>query len=388
MVIHKLLLKVVVLGALSGSYHNCITEAADSMTKPGCRGDCGTLSIPYPFGSRDSSSDCRIDHSSFTVDCDKSTDPPVAYLDNRRSNIKILDISVEDHEMRVNVSYGRACYSSYGRNQSSSIYSRLTQVDFPISSTKNKFITLGCDTWASLHRHDGNYSIVCASFCNTVSDVSNGSCSGFGCCETSIPRGSFGYKISIGSFYSHQYVLDFNPCSYAFVAEIGFYNFSVGDLKQLEFNQSTLVLDWAIGNRTCKDAKNHKSYMCTNNTICTDAENGSGYKCTCKEGYQGNPYLANGCEDIDECSDPEKNPCEGKCHNVDGSYKCSCPAGYHGDGKKGGRDGQGCTANPNPSRLMEILVGVAGAIIALLFSQQLNEQERTTKAVQSLALKS
>ncbi|KAI6695524.1 hypothetical protein NL676_023234 [Syzygium grande] len=367
MVIDELLLKVVVLGTIIlGTYHNHIAEADDSMTKPGCRSSCGNLSIPYPFGLSDSDPKCRIKPDSFRVVCDNSTDPPIAYMNRRDSNIQILDISVEHHELRVNVSPGRDCY---GKSSSLSSYPQLSLLKFPISNTKNKFIAVGCDTSAYFSDSHGKFSFGCMSLCSNVSDFSNGSCSGIGCCETSIPRDSFGYEISFRSFYNHTYVMDFNPCSYAFVAEIGFYNFTAGDLKQLEFNESTVVLDWAIGNKTCKDAKkNNKSNMCTNNAICTDAENGSGYKCTCKEGYRGNPYLANGCQDIDECADLKKYPCEGKCDNVDGSYKCSCPAGYHGDGKKGGGDGQGCIANPNPSHLLEILVGITMGILVLLFS--------------------
>ncbi|XP_030474801.1 putative wall-associated receptor kinase-like 16 [Syzygium oleosum] len=365
MAIHKLLLKVALLGAfLFGPYHNHVAQADDSLTKPGCRSSCGNLLIPYPFGLTDSDSHCRINSSSFIVDCDYSTSPPVPYMWNRSSNIKILHISVEDHEQRISAPIARNCYNSCGCNDFSS-WLRLAK--FPLSSTKNKFTAIGCDTSASFRDRHEKFSFGCMSSCSSVLDVSNGSCTGIGCCETSIPRNSFSYNISITSFSNHSDVLDFNPCSYAFVAEIGSYNFSVGDLRQLKFNDHPLVLDWAIGNQTCEEAKkNSMSYMCTNNTICTDTENGSGYKCTCLEGYRGNPYLPNGCHDIDECADPEMNQCEKICHNVIGNYTCSCPKGYHGDGKKGGGDGQGCIANP--SHLMKILVGVAVGIIVLLFS--------------------
>ncbi|XP_056167893.1 putative wall-associated receptor kinase-like 16 [Syzygium oleosum] len=370
MAIHELLLKVVVVGTIIlGPYHNHKAEADVSMTMPGCQSTCGNLEIPYPFGSSNSSSDCRIDRPSFIVYCDNSTDPPIPYMNKRSSNLQILNISVNDHEMRVNVFIGRDCYDSFGQVRSLGRYPRLTQPEFPISSTKNKFTAVGCDTSASFLDRDGKFSFGCMSSCSNISDVSDGSCSGIGCCQTSIPKDSFGYNISIESFFKHADVLGFNPCSYAFVAETDFYNFSVGDLKQLKFNESALVLDWAIGKQTCEEAKkNSTTYKCTKNTNCTDAENGYGYKCTCPDGYQGNPYLKNGCHDIDECADPEMNQCEQICHNVIGNYTCSCLKGYHGDGKKGGGDGQGCIANPNPSHLMEILIGVAVGIIVLLFS--------------------
>ncbi|KAF8024977.1 hypothetical protein BT93_F1971 [Corymbia citriodora subsp. variegata] len=414
MVIYKLLLKAAVLGALLGLYHKHLAQADDSITMPGCKSSCGNLSIPYPFGLSDSDPHCRINFSSFRVDCDNSAKPPIAYFWNKSSNIEILYISVKDHEVRINASIGRDCYNSSGHDDSSSNNPELWIAKFPFSSTKNRFTAIGCDTSASFRDRGGKFSFGCMSSCSNVSDVSNESCTGIGCCQTSIPRNTFNYNISITSFSNHSDVLSFNPCSSAFVAEIGSYNFSVGDLKQLKFDQTPLVLDWAIGTQTCEEAKKSStSYMCTKNTTCTDAENGHGYKCTCSEGYRGNPYL--GCHDIDECVDPEMNQCEKICHNVIGSYTCSCPNGYHGDGKKGGGIGQGCTIKP--SYLMEILVGVAGAIIALLFSigflyyghkkmqlirlreqyfkqngglllqQQLDEPDKTTKAAKIFSAK-
>ncbi|KAL3737286.1 hypothetical protein ACJRO7_026111 [Eucalyptus globulus] len=373
MVILEFLLKFLVLGIIIlGPYHSHAAEADYSITKPGCQISCGNLSIPYPFGSSDSSSDCHFNFTSFIVYCDHSTVPPTPYMWNRSSNLQISDISVEDHEMRISLWVGRDCYNSSGYDQSSSFYPWLTLAKFPISSAKNKFTAVGCDTLPYFHDRRENFSLGCMSLCGNITNVSNGSCSGVGCCETNIPTDSLNYQISFMSFYKHAYVLDFNPCSYAFVAEIGSYNFSIGDFKQLRSRKSTLVLDWAIGKQTCEDAeKDPASYMCKQNTKCANAENGSGYKCTCLEGYQGNPYLENGCHAIplNLFSPPEgrsrQYPCEGKCNNTEGNYTCLCPKGYHGYGKKGSENGQGCIVNP--SYLMKILVGVAAGIIVLLF---------------------
>ncbi|CAN6279609.1 unnamed protein product [Urochloa humidicola] len=49
--------------------------------------------------------------------------------------------------------------------------------------------------------------------------------------------------------------------------------------------------------------------------------------CNCSSGYRGNPYLEEGCQDIDECKFPEQYPCLGQCTNTIGGYSCTCPKG-------------------------------------------------------------
>ncbi|XP_039165515.1 putative wall-associated receptor kinase-like 16 [Eucalyptus grandis] len=296
MVIDEFLLKVLVLGIIIlGPCYSHAAEADYSITKPGCRSSCGNLSIPYPFGSSDGNSGCHFNFSSFNVHCNYSTNPPTPYM----GNLQISNISLQNHEIRVSLWVSQACYDSSGYNEYLSHGQTLSLAKFPISTTKNKFTVVGCDTQAFFKDGDGKFTFGCVSFCNNITNVNNGSCSGIGCCETSIPTDSLNYEISFQSFYNHKYVLDFNPCSYAFVAEIGSYNFSVADLNQLKSLRSTVVLDWAIGEQTCKDAKQDPaSYLCAQKSYCTDAKNGVGYKCTCLEGYQGNPYLENGCHGV------------------------------------------------------------------------------------------
>ncbi|CAL4895768.1 unnamed protein product [Urochloa decumbens] len=55
----------------------------------------------------------------------------------------------------------------------------------------------------------------------------------------------------------------------------------------------------------------------------------TGYVCACDQGYQGNPYLRNGCQDINECN--LLNKCFGNCTNQPGSFLCQCPKGTIGD---------------------------------------------------------
>ncbi|KAK9054946.1 hypothetical protein SSX86_026025 [Deinandra increscens subsp. villosa] len=100
-----------------------------------------------------------------------------------------------------------------------------------------------------------------------------------------------------------------------------------------------------VGNMSCSDARSGGVLACQANSQCVESDTEiPGYKCICNSGYQGEPYLEPGCQDINECDDPSNNLCVGVCTNTPGNYTCRCKDGYKGDGLKNGR---GCT-NENP----------------------------------------
>ncbi|WVZ54643.1 hypothetical protein U9M48_005410 [Paspalum notatum var. saurae] len=58
----------------------------------------------------------------------------------------------------------------------------------------------------------------------------------------------------------------------------------------------------------------------------------AGYICRCDRGYYGNPYLSDGCQDIDECTIVLPFPsCFGNCTNLPGTHLCQCPHGTIGN---------------------------------------------------------
>ncbi|KAJ0662725.1 hypothetical protein HanOQP8_Chr13g0471911 [Helianthus annuus] len=134
----------------------------------------------------------------------------------------------------VNVAHD--CYNSSGRASRNQL--SLSSGNFQISA-KNKFVVIGCDTYAYLSTTSGNdsHSTGCIATCNRNSPITNGSCSGVGCCEVAVPEGLKAYDKSrriLGSFNNHSDILDFNPCSYGFFVEEGKFTFSTTYLANFE----------------------------------------------------------------------------------------------------------------------------------------------------------
>ncbi|KAF8024975.1 hypothetical protein BT93_F1969 [Corymbia citriodora subsp. variegata] len=336
MLLHRLPLRVVLLLCTSVALFSIVTADIVQTTKPGCANRCGNLTFSYPFGMNNTGDDCyfKEESDSFLIFCDDSTNPPTPYLFDKSTNITIVSTSIEKHEISIMMFVAKDCYNSSGGSSYQNDPSIILAI-FPISAAKNKFIAVGCDTYAVFRGQQGSmYATGCLSSCGNISDVINGSCSGIGCCETSIPRDAYQYNIFVTSYHNHVGIWEFNPCGYAFVAEDGFFSFSTGDLYNPPLNMVPIVLDWLIPNETCHDAKkNTTTYMCQENSNCTDAENGNGYQCNCLEGFQGNPYLQNGCQE-----------------------------GSQGDGRK---DGKGCTPINHEKRFRSINV-VLGVSISFL----------------------
>ncbi|KAL0009195.1 hypothetical protein SO802_010697 [Lithocarpus litseifolius] len=268
---------------------------------PNCTDSCGGVEIPYPFGLREG---CYLNHH-FSVSCTTNssgkTQPVIS------EDFIITNISLQG-QIDMSMYIAHDCYDEQGvldDKNSNDAWLNLSGI-FTVSNTQNKFVVVGCDTYAYLQGYqpyNEQYSTGCRSQCESTRYIVNGSCSGVACCELDLPIGLRNITITSESFNKHAEVWSFNPCSYAFITRNGSFTFSVDALRSLrDKKEMPMVFDWAIGKERCKDVEN----ICGGNSTCIDSDNGPGYRCECKDGYHGNPYLPHGCQESEKILPKEK----------------------------------------------------------------------------------
>ncbi|KAI5665006.1 hypothetical protein M9H77_24329 [Catharanthus roseus] len=310
------------------------------ITKPGCPSKCGNLTVPYPFGVG-LGSGCALGEW-YQINCNTSFNPPRPFIGGLQTR------EITDSQLRVSNVMARKCYDRSGTLVlENPAWTNLGSTPYTFSEA-NKFTVIGCDDFALISGSESrNFTSVCVSLCSKAEDFKK----------------------------PHPSLL-FDPCSYAFLGEQERFTFrGASDFADPTFMQRTLdtvpiLLDWVIGNQSCAVAQRANDFACQGNSFCVDSDSGfGGYRCSCNKGYEGNPYLSPGCQDINECSDLDNSPCEKVCTNTPGSYICSCPEGYYGDGRK---DGKGCI--PRNKEFPVIKLSLASRRGSLLNSEKFFHQ--------------
>ncbi|XP_066341448.1 wall-associated receptor kinase 2-like [Miscanthus floridulus] len=336
---------------------------------PGCNTTCGDVHVPYPFGFGPS----RCYWPRFNLTCDTSHNPPrlllhdnstddslqVVHISLRNSTVHVVHISLRNSTVHV-VHHG-----SIGVMDPLFFY-RL--VDFPLPyigepyalSTRNEFIVLsGSGVRATLYgqyrngsssnsnSNIGDDSIISRAVCSPVGDRgADGYCTGHdGCCHAPIPAGSTPKRVEFKALngnngnYHHYGSWPWYD-ALAFISEMGLTDqwhkiFNMGS-ETIGNMSSPIVLQWAVkqglsvpaADNSRKCAGDVASRLCMSEHSDCRQENG-GFTCHCSKGYDGNPYVADGCQDIDDCNIPAlRQSClGGYCNNLPGHYECRSPTG-------------------------------------------------------------
>nr|CAB3491165.1 unnamed protein product [Digitaria exilis] len=332
-----------------------LLPGAPTIGKPGCATMCGNVSVPYPFGL---SPGCYWPGLNLTCDTSHGGTPRLLLGDG---TLRVTEISLENATVRVmragaiinatgdfisnswNVSFGHG-FTEYGYKL----------------SYANELVVSGCNAVAWIladigENHPGTIIGGCASLCTVLNhsygpimvgmESSKGKyCNGVvGCCQASFNVGGPHSEVQAKWLNSgnHTKEQQLQPLI-VFVTEAGWVDKN-GRMVASELEEVPIVLAWSVtqglpqhDDNWCPD--DIRRTLCkSQHSQCSVAEQ-QGYMCSCEEGYDGNPYLPGGCQDIDECKLPsEENGCFGECINTMGSMECWCPHRTFGNpGVKGG----------------------------------------------------
>ncbi|KAG6386587.1 hypothetical protein SASPL_151753 [Salvia splendens] len=295
--------------------------------KHGCPDQCGDMVIPYPFGV---GTNCSH-NSYFEINCDSSTDPPKAYLSI--NNIKKEVIEFNQTYIRIKSPFMlSACYDqSTGKRHSMTM--NLSETPYMLSDG-NVLTAIGCDDMV-LHSN-GTYDYGgCSAFCAEKSDAGFGDCHYNGCCYQQLYTGTTFLEAELIDVSGKSLREKLFPCSYAFIQEAK-WNETIFSYPLYYLNNSTALvnddwasatrppvvrLDWLVGAENCSRSKNSSTYACIHEkSVCVDYTytyfGVKGYTCSCVQGYEGNPYLQGGCQNISSSSSIAKHGCMDQCGKV------------------------------------------------------------------------
>ncbi|KAL2518932.1 Wall-associated receptor kinase-like 8 [Abeliophyllum distichum] len=289
------------------------------LSKPNCPDMCGNVIIPYPFGI---GQECSA-NPSFTIDCRNFTNPKTPFLSSL--DLQVLEVSLRRGIVIVNQPVSPMNCSTQQKEQS--LGKSLFGTPFIFSRFYNVLIVLGCKNVVTLLTNKTTAG-VCMAVCRSSGYTPTyTSCNGVDCCKTNIPQLLQEQQIIYRSSDTNT-----RFCGYAFLVHD---NWLLNDYKKYkglqgnlsnpfdnEFVLAPVALDWEFrpADFELVICRNRPYYSSDGRIL----YNSSSMLCLCKNGFDGNPYLKHGCQDIDECSNSTLNFCSygETCINKFGYYKC------------------------------------------------------------------
>ncbi|KAK4594086.1 hypothetical protein RGQ29_017951 [Quercus rubra] len=279
-----------------------LAEGAPPMAKHSCRDRCGNVSIPYPFGI---GRNCFM-HKMYEIVCNENgvTAAAKAFLVLPSFRVEVLEIRISDplnidddspYEPGL-IRVKMPIISSNCKNKSSVAGSGgvldISGTPFFFSSSRNKFVSVGCNIKATMAVLGSKVFVGCKTDCNNQKLR--------GKCQTSVPSDGI-QRLNVTSESTTN---NMNTSKHAFLAET----------RWLESNETDPF----------KDVQ-HLEYVPVKEYV--SGLYGATYY-FCRSGYGGNPYLNMGCQDINECEDERQKdlryqcPPDLECENTEGNYNC------------------------------------------------------------------
>ncbi|XP_060965708.1 wall-associated receptor kinase-like 1 [Cannabis sativa] len=325
----------VVINGLSSIVSSLSSPSSSSFARDGCEEKCGDVTIPYPFGMG-SSSKCYIDKS-FQISCENGITP---FLNiSSTSRLQVLNFSLFDDDgdqgQWVRVTSPISFFDNCSNKETNANPPNLSGTPFYYSSG-NKFVAVSCGVLAKLETNTGDNTFFgCTSSSNGSTctnslsssssniDIKMINCSNneVDCCTTLFSSNSATTTINISMDNNNDLSMAAGTCKYAFLVD----NNYTGKYYNDNNNIVPVRISWRLNHSLFDIFKQDIMPTKSSNTFyCKDSTSDLPFICHCNKGYRGNPYIVDGCKDIDECKETPKrcSPPKGRCVNTVGGFIC------------------------------------------------------------------
>lgn len=213
----------------------------------------------------------------------------------------MLNISIETSTMKVNQPVINSCQDKTGEVS----FVNLESLPFFFSYHYNYFLGVGCNNLVLMYSADRVNKVVlggCFSICNPKSKPVNEDkfcIDGIECCQSGDSFGLQSFNISVRSININETrsSRQQKDCKYAFLIDTDLFKHKLNSTKEvLNWKQVPVSLNWRLSNSSYDKLEMNitigSTFYCE-----TDQEDGL-QRCYCRDGYQGNSYLFQGCRGI------------------------------------------------------------------------------------------
>ncbi|TVU16377.1 hypothetical protein EJB05_39936, partial [Eragrostis curvula] len=273
------------IGAAMGAliFQLLTSGLAGPIALPGCPESCGNISVPYPFGIGEG---CFYEGFSLTCNDNERLRLPKLFMGD---GVEVLDISLPDGTVRINSNLLLADSTEFNGTWSG----LPAPGPFNVSSVHNWFVAIGCNILAQLlPLGSATPTSSCAAMCaDSLNHEADSICSPIDRCRTPILQSAPSYSIKVTQLVSAATDSpQENGSLAAFIVQktwFGMYEFSINLMYGQPFMLQSVpvVLEWTVDS----------NWRCNGSNITIGDE--VRRLCSCSEGYDGNPYLVDGCQD-------------------------------------------------------------------------------------------